>query len=377
MIYITDITDITSVKNIKKIKSIKNMLFSLAVLAFILYIIKYPEESADIVLRGLQLCYLVIIPVIFPFLAFSKLLMQSSFFKFLGRLLHKPAEFLFGVSGMYANALLIGGIIGFPMGAKTVRDTYINSKYSSLSDFTANTANTGNKEKNHNNHNNHKNHKNQAERTLAFCNNCSISFVVSAVGIAVFNSAAIGFLLFFIQITAAFITGVIVRFIFLDKKENKEDKENTANIKSVKSQQSPRNENAASLTETISEAVNGILNICGIVLFFFILIHITVEYLKMTGLFNSAGLDYAKTIVSGIFEVSSGVYSLVNFDADIIYKLLLSSVILGWSGISVHFQIIYILKDTDLSLKPYFTGKIIHVIICIAATILTFTTFRK
>ena len=339
-------------------KKIKNFLFSIFVMIFIIYIIKYPKSSSEIVINGLKLCYLVIIPVIFPFLIFSKMLAHSSFFKFLGLILAKPAEFLFGISGLYANAFIIGSIAGFPMGAKTVRDIYMQDKSPDS--------------------------QNQAERTLAFCNNCSISFVVSAAGLAVFNSVTIGFILFFIQIIAAVFTGIIIKFIFGGKSSLKKT--------SILNKINKQNKTAAAdttgildISEIISESVTGILNICGIVLFFFILINISMNYLEMLNLFNLDFISYVKIAVSGFFEVSSGIYSIaaasasnlnasvnVNFADNIFYKLILSSVILGWSGISVHFQIIYILKNIDLSLKPYFTGKIIHVIISVVITIITF-----
>ena len=177
------------------INKLKNILFSVFVLIFTGYIIKFPKESAEIVLNGLKLCYIVIIPVIFPFLIFSKLLIRSSFFKFTGRLMNKPAEVIFGISGLYTNAFLVGSILGFPMGAKTVRDIYLSDKSGKPAES----------------------NKNQAERMLAFCNNCSISFVVSVAGIVLFNSTAIGFILFFIQTASAVLTGVIVRFVFRDK----------------------------------------------------------------------------------------------------------------------------------------------------------------
>jgi len=277
----------------------------------------------------------VIIPVIFPFLIFSRLLMRSSLFKFIGRILNKPAEVLFGISGLYTNAFLVGSLLGFPMGAKTVRDIYLSDKPD-------------------------KSNKNQAERTLAFCNNCSISFVVSVAGMAVFKSVTVGFILFFIQIISAFVTGIIVKFVFPPPHSM---------IKRLTGKIQKTDVNLSEITEIISESVNGILNICGIVLFFFILINITAGYFKIFGIFDS---NSVKTAVSGIFEVSSGIYSLVNFKLSIYCKLMLSSAILGWSGLSVHFQIKYILKDTDLSLKPYFTGKIFHVIISVLITIITF-----
>ena len=323
--------------NLKKkainIKNLKNILFSILVIIFITYIIKFPNESAVIVTDALKLCYTVIIPVIFPFLIFSRLLIRSSLFKFAGHVLNKPAGFLFGISGLYTNAFLIGSLLGFPMGAKTVRDIYLSDK----------------------------SNKNQAERTLAFCNNCSISFVISVAGMAVFKSVTIGFILFFIQVISAVITGVIVRFMFPQPHSRK--------VENGKLKVESEKFSIFNLTEIISESVNGILNICGIVLFFFILINITAGYFKIFGLFDA---QYIKTAVSGIFEVSSGMYSLVNFKLNIYCKLMLSSAILGWSGISVHFQIKYILKDTDLSLKPYFTGKVFHVIISVLITVLTF-----
>ena len=334
----------------KNIKKINKFIFSAFVLAFMFYIIKYPKISTDIVLKGLNICYLVIIPVIFPFLAFSKMFINSSLFIFLGRVLNKPARILFGISGEYANAFLIGAIAGFPVGAKTVKEVYLLNQ--------------------------NINSKNEAERTLAFCNNCSISFAVSVVGITVFNSFIIGLVLFCVQIFSAIITGVVIRFLFEINNPTKQTKTN-------------KQINAAEVNfaEVISESVNGILNVCGTVLFFFIVTNITFEFLKITP-FISDLLDsqkYAvfsgsvKSAISGIFEISSGIYSLVDFNIPMDYKLILSSIILSWSGISVHFQIIYTLKSnklSELSLKPYFTGKIIHVIISMITTAVIFKFFQ-
>ena len=71
----------------KNIKKINKILFSVFVAAFMFYIIKEPKSSTDIVLKGLNLCYFVIIPVIFPFFAFSKMFIHSAFFVFLARII--------------------------------------------------------------------------------------------------------------------------------------------------------------------------------------------------------------------------------------------------------------------------------------------------
>jgi len=257
--------------------------------------------------------------------------MKSALFKFIGRLLNKPAGLLFNLSGEYANAFLIGALVGYPSGAKAVREIYLLDK----------------SEQN----------KNQAERALAFCNNCSVSFVISAAGVAVFNSVRIGFILCFIQVAAAVLTGVITRFIF--KPANL-----IADITPCAN--NPARRSSESITEIISEAVTGILNICGTVLFFYIMINITGDILK------ALGMDFLSYAVAGIFEVSSGVYALAGLNINMYHKLLICAAVLGWSGFSVHFQIIYILKDLKLSLRPYFTGKIIHGIIYIIITAVVF-----
>ena len=294
-------------------------------------------------IRGLNLCYLVIIPVIFPFLAFSKMFIDSYIFKVCGRLLNKPAKFLFSVSGDYANAFFIGAAAGFPVGAKTVSEVYLANK----------------------NNKSHAVNKNEAERTLAFCNNCSVSFAVSAVGIAVFGSFKTGLALFFIQLFAAIITGIIIRFIFKPEREvfafSESGKRGGSNY-------TPREE--SDFAEILSDSVNAILNVCGTVLFFFIAADITLEYLKFLPFFSS---DFFKILIPGIFEISSGINSLVNSDVSAYYKLIFASIILSWSGISVHFQIMSAIKikekNVGFSLKPYFTGKIIHAIISIGATL--------
>jgi len=325
------------------IKKINKFLFSVFVIAFMLYIIKYPQSSSDIVLKGLNICYIVIIPVIFPFLAFSKLFINSSFFKILSRIFDKPSQILFGISGEYANALLIGGIAGFPMGAKTVKEIYLR--------------------------NNHK-YKNEAERTLAFCNNCSVSFAVSAAGMLVFNNIKIGFYLFFIQLISAVITGTIIKIIFYDKNKNI-----GAPFAAPVYMNKKIEIEKSSVAEMISESVTGILNICGTVLFFYIVANILFEYLNfLPVLTDPINRQFIKTIVSGIFEISSGINSLVNLNISEYYKIILASIILSWTGISVHFQIIHIIKDLKISLKPYFTGKIIHGIISLVISVIAFKT---
>ena len=323
------------IKNPQKRSSVKDIFIAAFVVIFMAYIIIYPEKSVDFVIKALNLCYLIIIPAIFPFLIISQMFFSSPLFDLLGRLLNKPAKFLFDIQGEYINAFLLGSIAGFPLGAKSVVKIYAANPHT----------------------------KNEAERTLAFCNNCSAPFVITVVGIAVFGRAAIGGLLFCLQLISALLTGIIIRVLF----------KNRTDI-TAKSQRSGA-ENKADLTSIVSDAVNGILNICGIIIFFYITINISLEIFSSLPFItdNQALVNGLKIAVSGILELSSGIYSLVHINLPAAQKLMIASAILAWSGISVHCQIIYVLKDIGLSLKPYFTGKIIHVIISVVLTKILFS----
>ena len=309
----------------KKYRVINDIFISAFVIIFMFYIIIYPEKSINFVIKALNLCYLIIIPAVFPFLIISRMFLNSPIFVITGKLLSKPAKFLFNIQGEYTNAFLLGSIAGFPIGAKSVGEIYAEKPHT----------------------------KNQAERTLAFCNNCSAPFVVAAAGIAVFGSAGIGFILFFTQLVSALVTGIIIRFLFKDtlsvsSSANTTDKKNTSDLPSI-----------------ISDAVNGILNICGIIIFFYIIINILFEIIGAMPFIadNPVLYNSVKIAAAGFLEISSGIYILTNMNLPVSQKLMIVSAVFAWSGISVHYQIMYVLKNTGLSLKPYFTGKLIHVII--------------
>ena len=73
----------------------------------------------------------------------------------------------------------------------------------------------------------------------------------------------------------------------------------------------------------------------------------------------------ASQLLTGIFELSSGVNSLKNMpgSGSLAGSVAMAAFMLGWAGISIHFQTMSFICGSGLSSKPYILGKLLHGII--------------
>ena len=103
----------------------------------------WPREVSAAVREGLQLCYNVILPSLFPFFILSSLVISLGLAGYLGRLLEPVMRPLFRVGGPCAAVLALGFVGGYPVGARAALTLYEEGQCT----------------------------KTEAERLLAFCNN--------------------------------------------------------------------------------------------------------------------------------------------------------------------------------------------------------------
>ena len=83
--------------------------------------------------------------------------------------------------------------------------------------------------------------------------------------------------------------------------------------------------------------------------------------------------EIATGIVEGLLEVTGGLKNLSNILGYDIQIITLSAFLLGFGGISVLMQTASIISNTDLSIKSYVLGKLLHGII---AAVYTFTLLK-
>ena len=293
------------------------------------------------------------IPSLFPFFVATELLMHTDLVFQLGVILNNCMKPLFNIRGEGAFVFIMGIISGYPMGAKLATNFRENNICS----------------------------KEECERLLSFTNNSGPLFIIGTVGILMYGSTAIGVLLFITHILACITVGFIFKFW---KYSDSSIFHNSHHI--IKSKQTPVTfSNLGSiLSESITNSISTILLIGGFVVIFSSIISI----LKSSGLlsvfsisispilaFFNIDSSFATPLISGFLEITNGINSISNIsNKKISTNLIFTAFLLGFGGISVLLQVFSITSKSDLSIKPYVYGKLLHGVLAAFYTYI-FTSF--
>ena len=68
---------------------------------------------------------------------------------------------------------------------------------------------------------------------------------------------------------------------------------------------------------------------------------------------------FTERLISGIFEMTGGVSGIAE-GGKLVPSLTGVAFMLGWAGLSVHFQVLDFMCDSGLSPRPYIVGKFLH-----------------
>lgn len=102
------------------------------------------------------------------------------------------------------------------------------------------------------------------------------------------------------------------------------------------------------LVNSISNAINTLLLILGSVCLFMGLSFI---------------LPFSHPLITGIFEITSGISMINLFEVDSYYKIIFTVIMMSFGGLSILMQIKSILKDADLDYSLYYKSRIIHLVL--------------
>lgn len=271
---------------------------------------------------AVELCLTLILPSLFPFFVLSVLLNRLGLPGYLGRLLTPLASRIYGITGAGASALLMGLTGGYPLGAAYIAD---------MERCGAITAREG-------------------ERLLGFCNNSGPAFIIGAVGAGAFGSGKAGFLLYLCHVLSALLTG-----LFLRQKDYCPEIP-PLQLDSVYISQA--------LPEAVKQAMGALLNVCGFVMCF----TVVVGMLDAGGAFSllcghlaaafGLELQFVHAALTGVLELGSAAGALRGL-APTPLNMALAAGILGWGGISVHFQTLAVLAGSKIKGALHFAGRLI------------------
>lgn len=303
------------------------MIFVSAILMMLFALVCLPEESVTAAKDGISLCLNVIIPSLFPFFVLSTLAVDMGLIAGLGKLTERIMLPLFRVNGSCAGAFLLGILGGYPVGARTAISLYDSGSCT----------------------------KEEAERLLSFCNNSGPAFILGVVGAGIFSSSKAGIWLYLAHISASVLVGILFRSY-----GNNKVKSAPCRIVSTSSISF-----ASAFPEAVKKAFSSTMNICAFVIFFTVVIRLLFQtglLTLLTELLSKIGLEetVGESLLTGLIEMTSGVWSLREMAGDMGDKLCMAAFILGWAGLSVHCQVLSFIGTSGLSTRTYFLGKILH-----------------
>lgn len=324
---------------IHKSKFNSKLLIKLFLLFFIFFLILYSSSNISAVVSSIELFITKVFPSLFPFFIATDLLSHTNIIIILNNLLSPIMKPLFNVSGKGAFPFIMGMVSGYPTGAKIV------------SDFRRKNICT----------------KTECERLLAYTNNSGPLFIIGTVGTSLFLNAEIGYILLFTHILGMITVGFVFKYY---KKEEYRTSETIEEL------------SIANFSSILSDSILNSFKTLGMILGYIIIFSIVINILLTSGILNLFPSIWVQGSILGAIEITNG----INFISSIISKnltpnIIMTSFFLGFGGISVLMQVYSIISKTDLSIKPYIIGKILHgtfsalytLIIIIAFPVFSFT----
>jgi len=325
-----------------RIYHIKKLIFPLSCLLFIISLILFSETALKSASIGISLWFNTVLPSLLPFFIVSELLGNTGFFKSAGRFLEPLMRPLFNLPGCASFAFLMGMTGGYPVGAKITAQLRKDNLLS----------------------------VDEAQRLLSFSNNSGPLFIIGTISTGIFKTPELGLYMLICHILAGITVGLLFR---LSSKNNSKSTRIYDNNVTQKNTRYIHKKNSSYLVSAVTNSMISILSIGGFITLFSVIIGLFLDSGLIFGLADilcfflapfNFNRDLIVSLLGGIIEITSGINMISKItEIPLLHKLIAASFITGWAGFSVHSQVLGIIGDTDISMKPYLLGKILHGII--------------
>ena len=253
----------------------------------------------------------------------SELILSSGVGEWLLRPVSRPLQALLRLPRAGCCAVLLGMLCGFPVGAKCAVSALERGALS----------------------------REEAERVLLFSTNPSSAFLISAVGISLYDSRRFGLLLYAVVLLSQLAIGLL--FTHLSP-----SKANATRANELPLTAPPPTAGAKLFTNAIRSSCSGILLVCAYVVFFSALMGTLSLMLEQLG-----ATPQWKAAVSSLLELSCGVSTAAAL-SNARLSAVLCAFAAGWSGISVHCQLLSVTEPHRLRLRPYLIAKLLQGALC-------------
>ena len=292
-------------------------------------VLLHTAQAAEAVRSGLRLCAGSVIPSLFPMIVLSQYMIKSGGAQQIGVLLNAPTKRLFGLPGVCGAALLTGMIGGYPAGARAAATLVESGQIS----------------------------RREGERlaNIAFCS--GPGFTVGMIGAQLYKNKLAGLLILTAQMVSCIIIGMMWNGM-QHMPRRKEWASQHPHISPVHTE----SRSSDAFVQSVSDAAATVLTMCGFVVIF----QVIVAMMEAAGVnalaervLERIGLDAFKTVLlSAISEVTAGSVMSVRLG------LPFTAFVVGFGGLSVHFQNFAICRCVGLHKATYFFWRAVQGLLC-------------
>lgn len=114
----------------KKQDTLYQLLFTALALYLIFLMLRYPALALEYASTGLNLWFVKMVPTLLPFMILSGIMIRMNLTERFVALLHPLLHFIYGTSRNGSYTIVMGFLCGFPMGARIVGELYEQHKLS-------------------------------------------------------------------------------------------------------------------------------------------------------------------------------------------------------------------------------------------------------
>ncbi len=327
------------------LKYFKTIIPIIIALCTVSIIIIFPKDSVEAARNGLQTWFNIVLPALLPFFICSEILVGLGVVNFIGTLLQPLMNPIFNVRGEGAFPLVMSVTSGYPVGVKLASKLRIAETITQT----------------------------EAQRLVSFCSTSGPLFMIGAVSVGMFNDVRIGSLIAFSHYLGVLTVGIL--FSFYKRKDKTLVNKPQRNIikASIKNLLEARKEDGRAIGVLMGDAVKDGMNTMLMVGGFIILYSVIIRVLHVTNTFEvisniiisispiSLRKDILIAALSGFVEITNGCKIVSSISSTtLITRISIVSLLIGWSGFSIHSQAMTVLSKTDIKIKIYILSKGLH-----------------
>ncbi len=347
-------------------------IFSLLLLGLILIIAINPKNYINATFKGFSIWAKIVLPSLFCFFIFTKLLMQNASTIKIFNFLNKPFEKVFNTSKVGGYIYFMSCISGYPVGAKLISEFYEQGTIT----------------------------KDEAFRISCYASTSGPMFVVGSVGVAMFSNAKLGVIVLVVHLLSALLNGLIYKKFSFNKKHSKKTfklfhktkniqikkeviannvtQKNNKTCESLKEQCKANTyiPNKQSLNDIMYNTIISVVMVGGYIALCFAVLEV-LNYLNILNLLGSVinkilppNANVGESILKGILELTNGCVSLSTFNFSAKTLCIALSFLTSFGGFSIHLQSYLFLSKCGISYKHFFISKITHSIMSILLSII-------